>query len=134
MFSTEPWLITLGNNTHITDEVKFITHDGGTLIFPEFKNDYILTGKITIGSNTYIGTRTIILPGVTIGENCIIGAGSVVASDIPNNSVAVGVPAKVKRTTNEYAGKIRKVRNGEYPQYFESIEAARKLDPLKRYE
>ena len=37
-----------------------------------------------------------ILPGVTIGDNSVIGAGSVVTKDIPNNSVAVGNPAKVK--------------------------------------
>lgn len=32
-WSTEPWIVTLGNNVHITDGVKFITHDGGTLLF-----------------------------------------------------------------------------------------------------
>jgi len=50
---------------------------------------------VTIGNNCWIGGNVTILPGVTIGDNCTIGAGSVVARDIPSNSVAVGNPAKV---------------------------------------
>jgi maltose O-acetyltransferase len=52
---------------------------------------------IKIGDYSWIGIRSIILPGVTIGENTIIGAGAVVTKDIPPNTVAVGVPAKVIR-------------------------------------
>jgi serine acetyltransferase len=43
-----------------------------------------------------------ILPGVSIGQNCVIGCGAVVTKDIPDNSVAVGVPAKVIETIEEY--------------------------------
>lgn len=50
---------------------------------------------INIEDNVFIGARSIILKGVTIGKNSVIGAGSVVARDIPANSVAVGNPAKV---------------------------------------
>ena len=50
---------------------------------------------VTIGNNCWIGGSVTILPGVTIGDNVTIGAGSVVAKDIPSNSVAVGNPAKV---------------------------------------
>ncbi len=42
-----------------------------------------------------------ILPGVTIGDNCVIGGGSVVAHDIPANSIAVGNPARVVREITE---------------------------------
>lgn len=45
------------------------------------------------------------MPGVTIGDNCIIGAGAVVTKDVPPNSVAIGVPAKVLETVEEYAEK-----------------------------
>ena len=51
--------------------------------------------KVVIGNNVWIGSGANILPGVCIGDNSIIGAGSVVVKDIPANSVAVGVPAKV---------------------------------------
>lgn len=50
----------------------------------------------------------IILPGVIIGNNVIVGAGAVVAKDIPDNSVAVGVPARVIKTADEYLEKIKK--------------------------
>jgi hypothetical protein len=107
MFGTEPWLVNLGENVHITLEVKFICHDGGTLILRRFVPDLEITKPITVGNNVYIGVRTIILPGVNIGDNSIIGAGSIVTKDIPPNSVAAGIPARVIKTTDEYFGKIK---------------------------
>lgn len=59
-------------------------------------------GKVIIGSNCFIGARTLILPNVIIGDNVIVGAGSVVTKNIPSNSVAVGNPCKVIKTYNEY--------------------------------
>ena len=50
---------------------------------------------ITIGNDCWIGGNAIILPGVKIGNGCTIGAGSVVTKDIPDNSLAVGNPARV---------------------------------------
>ncbi len=50
---------------------------------------------VSIGNNVWIGGSVTILPGVTIGDNVTIGAGSVVAKDIPSNSIAVGNPCKV---------------------------------------
>lgn len=51
--------------------------------------------EIKIGNDVWIGGGSIVLPGVTIGNNCVIGAGSVVTKDIPDNSMAVGNPARV---------------------------------------
>lgn len=130
MFSTEPWIVHIGNDCHITKDVLFLTHDGGTLIFEKHEiQDFILTGKIVVGNNSYIGTRTIILPGVTIGDNCIIGAGSIVSKDIPDNSVAVGTPARVVNTKDGYLNKIKDIMSGNLPQYYESLEAVRSLNP-----
>lgn len=53
-------------------------------------------GPIRIGSKAWLGTGVIVLDGVKIGSGAVIGAGAVVANDIPENAVAVGVPAKVK--------------------------------------
>ncbi|UCJ10326.1 acyltransferase [Chitinophaga pendula] len=50
---------------------------------------------VIIGRNVWIGNNAIILKGVTIGENSVIAAGSVVNKNIPSNSVAGGVPARV---------------------------------------
>lgn len=64
-----------------------------------------LFGAITVGNNVHIGTNAIIMPGVHIGNNVIIGCGAVVTRNIPDNSVAVGVPARVIESIDEYSEK-----------------------------
>lgn len=56
---------------------------------------------VSIGDDCWIGGNTVICPGVTIGSACVIGAGSVVTKDIPENSLAVGNPARVIRKLNQ---------------------------------
>jgi maltose O-acetyltransferase len=55
------------------------------------------SATVTVGSDVWIGGRSVILPGVTIGDGCTIGAGSIVTKDIPSYCVAVGNPARVIR-------------------------------------
>ncbi|WP_275260990.1 acyltransferase [Nitrosococcus halophilus] len=55
-------------------------------------------GPIRIGDNVWIGTGAILLDGVTVGTGAVIGAGAVVTRDIPENVIAVGVPARVIRS------------------------------------
>ena len=55
-------------------------------------------GPVCIGDNVWIGDKVTILPNVTIGKGCIIAANAVVTKDIPEYSVAAGVPAKVIKT------------------------------------
>jgi Acetyltransferase (isoleucine patch superfamily) len=105
---TEPWLITLGDNVHITNGVKFVTHDGGTLLFRKDIPDLEITKPITIGNDVYIGIESLIMPGVTIGNRCIIAAGSVVTKDVPDNSVVGGVPARFIKSIDDYLEKIKK--------------------------
>ena len=107
-YGTEPWLITIGDNCHITNGVKFITHDGGTLLFRDQIPDLEITKPITIGDKVYVGNDVIFMPGVTVGNNVIIGTGSIGTKDIPNNSVAVGVPARVIKSTSDYLEKIKR--------------------------
>jgi acetyltransferase-like isoleucine patch superfamily enzyme len=52
-------------------------------------------GMVKLKKNCKIGSHTVVMPGVTVGENSIVGACSFVNSDIPDNAVAAGVPAKV---------------------------------------
>ncbi len=106
-FGSEPYLITLGEHVRLSFGVSLVTHDGGTWAFrdnPKYK-DVIKYGKINIKKGTFVGCNSTIMPGVTIGEYCVIGAGSVVTKDIPDGTVAVGVPARVIMTTEEYADK-----------------------------
>lgn len=56
-----------------------------------------MADSIHIGDDVWIGGNVTILPGVNIGNNVVIGAGAVVTKDIPDNSLAIGVPAKVVR-------------------------------------
>lgn len=107
-WGSEPWIISLGDNVHITGNCKFIAHDGGTLIFRNEIPDLEITKPITVGSNVYIGEESLILPGVRIGSNVVIGARSVVTRDIPDNSVAAGVPARVIKTADEYLEKLKR--------------------------
>jgi acetyltransferase-like isoleucine patch superfamily enzyme len=133
MFSTEPWCISLGNNVHITRDVLFVTHDGGTLLFRHIEPTLEITKKILVGNNVYIGVRSIILPGVKIGDNVIIAAGSIVTRDVPSNSVYGGVPAKFIKTIDQYYLKISneslglghlkgREKNDALIKYFKSIE------------
>ncbi|MDO5151472.1 MAG: acyltransferase [Oscillospiraceae bacterium] len=102
-------MIELGDNVRITNGVRFVTHDGGLWVLKnlgKIDSNVGKFGKIKIGSNTHIGWNAIIMPGVTIGKNCIIGCGAVVTKDIPDNSVAVGVPAKVIESIDDYYSKV----------------------------
>lgn len=105
-FGSEPYLIRIGNHVRITSGVKLITHDGGVWVLRGIKDttnsNVDLFGTITIGDNTHIGMNSVIMPGVEIGKNCIIGCCSVVTKNIPDNSVAVGIPARVIETIAEY--------------------------------
>ncbi|HAB53995.1 acetyltransferase [Candidatus Uhrbacteria bacterium RIFOXYC2_FULL_47_19] len=86
--------IAFGDNTLIGPGVHIYT--SGHPLSGEERNKYLEFAKpVRIGSDVWIGGRSIILPGVNIGNNVVIGAGSVVASDIPDNSIAVGNPCKV---------------------------------------
>lgn len=108
-FGSEPYLITLHNNVRVSSSVAFITHDGSvhTIVSnKKYRNINVHKyGKIEIGDNTFIGARATILPNVYIGKNCIIGAGALVTHSIPDNSIAVGVPAKIIGNTWDFAEK-----------------------------
>ena len=52
---------------------------------------------VRIGAGSWLGTNVVVVPGVTIGQHVAVGAGSVVTKDLPDNSVAVGSPARVIR-------------------------------------
>jgi acetyltransferase-like isoleucine patch superfamily enzyme len=60
----------------------------------------LATSPVRIGSGTWIGERVAVLRGSNIGRGCIIGANSVVRGEIPDNSIAVGAPARVVGSTD----------------------------------
>ncbi len=99
-------LITIGDATTISSEVVFLTHDysiskGLKLIDPSLSGRFLRS--ISIGANSFIGMRTMLLPGTTIGNNVIVGAGSIVKGTFPDNVVIAGNPARIICSTEEWA-------------------------------
>ncbi len=97
------WLIEIGDNVTLAPRVHILCHDAST---KQFLN-YTKIGRVTIGNNVFIGAESVVLPGVTIGSNVIIGANSTVTHDIPDNTVAVGSPAQILCSLEEYLQKER---------------------------
>ena len=90
--------IVLGDNVLIAQFVSILDHDHNVeIIDDEIKMKKFLTEPILIGNNVWIGDKVTITKGVKIGDNVVIGANSVVTKDIPSNSLAAGVPARVLR-------------------------------------
>ncbi len=58
----------------------------------------LVTAKITIGEDAFVGARAFVMPGVTVGARSIVGACSVVTHDVPENVIVAGNPCKVLRT------------------------------------
>lgn len=106
--TSEPYLITLGNNVMIASDVIFTTHDASASYYIPNASD--IFGRINIGNSCFIGAGAIILPCVSIADNCIIGAGSVVTRSFNNPGMMIaGNPAK-ELCTVEYA----KTKNEKY--------------------
>ena len=98
------WLIEIGNDVTLAPRVHILAHDASTFNHV----GYSKIGKVNIEDNVFIGASSIILPGVSIGKNAIIGAGSVVTKDVPENSIAVGNPAKVIGDLSSFLAKTKK--------------------------
>lgn len=86
--------ITIGRGV-IVNQLTSIGHDVVIGDFVELCPNVCISGNCIIGANTFIGTGAIVLPKVKVGSNVVIGAGAVVSKDLPDNCVAVGIPAKV---------------------------------------
>jgi len=72
-------------------------HTEGTSDEPLITRPMEIKGGVSIGAHAWLGARVTVLDGVRIGERAIIGAHSLVMDDVPDDAVAVGIPAKVVR-------------------------------------
>ena len=100
-WSSEPYLITVGSHCAITKGVRIFTH-GGARVARRVIPDFDVFGKVTIGDWVYIGTNSLIMPGVSIGSGSLIAAGSVVTKSIPEGVVVGGNPAKIISNVEDY--------------------------------
>ena len=103
-------LICFHNNIRVASKVSFITHDITDRMLNQYAEDMDIhfqeiVGCIEVMDNVFIGSNTTILSNVRIGPNAIIAAGSLVNRDVPPNSIAGGVPAKVIGDFNDYVEK-----------------------------
>lgn len=121
------WLIEIGDNVTMAPRVHILCHDASTKGFL----NYTKIGRVTIGNNVFIGAESVVLPGVTIGNNVVIGANSTVTHNIPDNAVAVGAPARVISTLDEYLEKERR-RMETAPCYGEDYTLRKDVSMEKR--
>lgn len=95
------WHITIGDDVTLAPRVHVLCHDASTKHYL----NYTKIGNVKIGNRVFVGAESVILPGVMIGDDVIIGANSTITHDIPSNSVAVGSPARIVGTTEDYIKK-----------------------------
>lgn len=107
-WSSEPYLIVIGDNVQITHNVSVHTH-GGSHVVRKVIPDFDMFGKVVIKDGAYIGAYSQIMPGVTIGEGALVAAGSIVTKSVPAGVVVAGNPAKYICTVEEFIE-----RNKEY--------------------
>lgn len=103
--TTEPYLVEIGKNTTISNDVQILTHDSSIgKVLPQHTD---LFGKVVVGDNCFIGARSILLPGVKIASNVIVGSGSVVSKSVLEEfSVVAGNPARVVGNFDKLANKF----------------------------
>ena len=90
--------VTIGNNVLIGSGCLITDSDAHPIDWRarrEGNEDGVSCDPVLIGDDVFVGSRSVILKGVTIGERTVIGAGSVVVRDIPADCIAAGNPARV---------------------------------------
>ncbi|HYI10638.1 MAG TPA: acyltransferase [Thermoanaerobaculia bacterium] len=86
--------VTIGAHTLIAPNVFITDHTHNTAAGARLDEQGSRSAPVVIGSDAWIGTRSVIMAGVTIGDGAIVGAGAVVTKDVAQNAVVAGVPAR----------------------------------------
>ena len=109
-------LITIGDDTNIQDASVLHTDTGIPMTIGKgvtVGHKAMLHG-CTIGDYTLIGINAVVLNGAKIGKHCLIGANTLVPEnmEIPDGSLVVGSPARIKRTLGQWASFCQRVESG----------------------
>lgn len=105
-FTSEPFLISIGNRVTITSGVRLLTHNGSTWLIRDEKGRRYDFKPVKIGDDVFIGTNSIVMPGVKIGNRVIVAAGSVVTKSVPDNCIVGGNPARIIGHFDTYEAKV----------------------------
>lgn len=101
-----PWMIEIGNHVHIAAGASILQHGYDWAILQKKYGEVLgSSGKVVIGDNVFIGTKTTILKGVQIGNNVIIGANSLVNKNCIEEGVYAGNPVRYIMSLSEYKEK-----------------------------
>lgn len=129
---SRPSLVEIGDNCFFNSYFELMTHDWVSHVFLWSGKTFVnSSGRVKIGNNVAFARHCMVLKGVEIGDNCFIGAYSLVTQNIPPNSIAVGCPAKVIMSLDDYYEKRMNRAEDECFEYARSIEERyqRRPDP-----
>ncbi|MCR4826966.1 MAG: acyltransferase [Bacteroidales bacterium] len=105
-FSSEPYLIEMGDLVRVANDVKFFTHGGVYSQHRKYNKSMEHFGKIKIGNYTYIGDSCLVMGGVTIGNDVIVAAGTVVTKSIPDGVMVAGNPMRIIGNTEDFVKRM----------------------------
>jgi maltose O-acetyltransferase len=112
-------LIFIGDKCVISGGVRLLTHDYSVSRVAiakgvNLKKEFRVIKPVIVGNNSFVGTRSIIMPGVRIGDNAIVGAGSVVTHDVADNNIVGGNPARKISTIDEFWEKMSQQKEHQF--------------------
>ena len=117
LYGVDGCLIEIGDDVVVSTNVTFVLHDySASRVVKDIAS---LHGKVTIGSNSFIGARSVLMYGVEIGENTIVAAGSVVTKSFKQGNIIIGGnPANIIGTWDDFREKVIKNghKGGELPE------------------
>lgn len=96
--SVYPHLITIGKNFIAAPSSMITAHDAYLIN----KTGEMITGRVKVGDNVYLGANAVILPGVTLGDNVSVAANSLVTKSFKSNVVIGGNPARILMSMEQY--------------------------------